>query len=47
MLALGFAGIAFAAASSGSGGAARRAIVAAAAAALAVWLGSLAVRALR
>jgi hypothetical protein len=47
LLALGFAGIAFAAATSSSGGTARRAIVAAAAAVLAVWLGSLAVRALR
>jgi hypothetical protein len=47
LLALGFAGIAFAAAASGSGGTARRAIVAAAAAALAVWLGTLAARALR
>jgi hypothetical protein len=47
LLALGFAGIAFAAATSSGGGAGRRAIIAVAAAALAVWLGTLAVRALR
>jgi hypothetical protein len=46
LLALGFAGIAFAAATSG-GGALRRAIVAAAAGILAVWLATLAARALR
>jgi hypothetical protein len=47
LLALGFAGIAFAAATSGGDSAGRRAIIAVAAAALAVWLGTLAVRALR
>jgi hypothetical protein len=47
LLALGFAGIAFAAATSSGGGVGRRAIIAVAAAALAVWLGTLAVRALR
>jgi hypothetical protein len=47
LLALGFAGIAFAAATSSGGGAGRRVIIAVAAAALAVWLGTLAVRALR
>jgi hypothetical protein len=46
MLALGFAGIAYAALSSDAGQA-RRIVVAAAAAALAVWLASLAARALR
>jgi hypothetical protein len=46
LLALGFAGIAIAAASSG-GSVARRAIVAAAAGALAAWLLTLAVRALK
>jgi hypothetical protein len=46
LLAIGFAGIAYAAASS-DGSAARRAIVATAAAAIAVWLATLAVRALK
>jgi hypothetical protein len=46
ILALGFAGIAYAALSSDAGQA-RRIVVAAAAAALAVWLASLAARALR
>ena len=46
LLALGFAGIAAAAASSDAG-AARRVIVAVAAAALALWLATLAARALR
>jgi hypothetical protein len=47
LLAIGFAGIAFAAATSSGGGTARRVVVAAAAGALAVWLATLAVRALR
>jgi hypothetical protein len=46
VLALAFAGIAVAAADS-SGGAARRIVIASAAAALAVWLATLAARALR
>jgi hypothetical protein len=46
LLALGFAGIAYAAATGGGSGG-RRAIIAAAAAALAIWLATLAVRALR
>jgi hypothetical protein len=46
VLALGFAGVAFAALSSDVGQA-RRIVVAAAAAALAVWLATMAVRALR
>ena len=46
MLALGFAGVAFAS-GYGAGGEARRWIVVVAAAVLALWLGSLAVRALR
>ena len=46
VLALGFAGVAYAAAR-GAGGAAGRWIIVVAAAALAVWLASMAVRALR
>jgi hypothetical protein len=46
VLTLGFAGIAFAALTSDAGQA-RRIVVAAAAAALAIWLASLALRALR
>jgi hypothetical protein len=46
LLAVGFAGIAFAAASSG-GGTLRSAIVAAAAGVIALWLATLAIRALR
>jgi hypothetical protein len=46
LLALGFAGIAFAALSSDAGQA-RRIVVAVAAAALALWLATMAVRALR